>query len=218
MGILSSLEKNKILGNKKSEPMKKIIKNIKEVKPLKNETHRNVWLRFLLVILLFLAYTIYISTKFGAGEGFLLSWLTWSFFVLSTPVADAGFLIGFPLRLIFRIRMFVSEIYVTGAAILLNIFVYFLNPSIYSKTALLTVFKNIIDQPFPMWIIFILSGVGTFMSVKFGDELFDVARHKDRTYHKKHHKKQKFVIMSFVFVITLVVYYILLNKMGIKFS
>ncbi|MDA3839603.1 MAG: hypothetical protein PF572_00805 [Patescibacteria group bacterium] len=198
--------------------MKKIIKNIKEVKPLKNETHRNVWLRFLLVILLFLAYTIYISTKFGAGEGFLLSWLTWSFFVLSTPVADAGFLIGFPLRLIFRIRMFVSEIYVTGAAILLNIFVYFLNPSIYSKTALLTVFKNIIDQPFPMWIIFILSGVGTFMSVKFGDELFDVARHKDRTYHKKHHKKQKFVIMSFVFVITLVVYYILLNKMGIKFS
>jgi hypothetical protein len=218
LGILSSLEKNKILGNKKSEPMKKIIKNIKEVKPLKNETHRNVWLRFLLVILLFLAYTIYISTKFGAGEGFLLSWLTWSFFVLSTPVADAGFLIGFPLRLIFRIRMFVSEIYVTGAAILLNIFVYFLNPSIYSKTALLTVFKNIIDQPFPMWIIFILSGVGTFMSVKFGDELFDVARHKDRTYHKKHHKKQKFVIMSFVFVITLVVYYILLNKMGIKFS
>jgi len=196
--------------------MEKIIENIKEVKPLKNETHRNVWLRFLFVILLFLAYTIYISTKFGAGEGFFLSWLTWSFFVLSTPVADAGFLVGFPLRLMFRVRMFVSEIYVTGVAILLNVFAYLLNPNIYSKTKLLTVFKHIIDQPFPMWIIFILSGIGTFMSVKFGDELFDVARHRDRTYHKKHHKKQRFIIMSFVFAITLIVYYILLNKMGIE--
>ena len=196
--------------------MQKIIKNIKEIKPFKHETHRNVWLRFLAVLFIFIAYSIFISVKYGAKEGFMLSWLSWSFFVLSTPVADAGFLIAFPLRLILKIRMMNSEIFVTIVAVGLNIFAYFFTPEIYNKTALLTVFKHIIDQPFPMWIIFILSAIGTFVSIKFGDELFDVVRHKDRKFHRKHYKKQRFVLMVFLFAITLVMYNILLSKMGVK--
>ncbi len=196
--------------------MKKIINNIKEVKPFDHKTHRNVWLRFIFVILIFVAYFIFISMKYGAGEGFLLSWLTWSFFVLSTPIADAGFLLAFPLRLILKIRMFISEIYILFVAIFLNLFVYFFRPELYSKTSLLKLFKHIIDQPFPMWIIFILSAIGTFMSVKFGDELFDVVRHEDRKFHKKHHKKHKLVFMVFLFVATLIMYNILLGKMGIN--
>ena len=196
--------------------MKQIIENIKEIKPFEHKTHRNVWLRFLLVFFIFFVYSIFISMKYGAGEGFLLSWLTWSFFVLSTPIADAGFLLAFPLRLILKVRMFVSEIYITIVAILLNLFVYFLRPELYSKTTLLSVFKDIIDQPFPMWTIFILSAIGTFMSVRFGDELFDVVKHEDREFHQKHRKKHKLIFMIFLFAITLVMYNILLGKMGIK--
>ncbi len=196
--------------------MQKISENIKELKPFEHKTHRNVWLRFLLVAFIFIVYSIFISMKYGAGEGFLLSWLTWSFFVLSTPIADAGFLLAFPLRLILKVRMFTSEIYITIVAIVLNFFMYFLKPELYNKTALLTIFKHIIDQPFPMWIIFILSAIGTFMSVKFGDELFDVVKHEDREFHQKHHKKHKLVFMVFLFAITLVMYNILLNKMGIE--
>ncbi len=193
-----------------------ILKNIKEINPFKHETHRNVWLRFLAVLLVFVAYSIFISIKYGAKEGFMLSWLTWSFFVLSTPIADAGFLIAFPLRLLLRVRMMKSEIFVTFVAIGLNLYAYFFAPTLYNKTALLTIFKHIIDEPFPMWIIFILSAIGTFVSIKFGDELFDVVRHKDRHFHRQHFKKQRFVLMIFLFVATLAVYNILLNKMGIN--
>ncbi len=196
--------------------MKQIVENIKEIKPFKHETHRNVWLRFLAVLFVFVAYLVFISIKYGAKEGFLLSWMTWSFFVLSTPVADAGFLIAFPLRLLLRVRMMTSEIFVTISAITLNIYAYFFAPEIYDKTALLTIFKHIIDEPFPMWIIFILSGIGTFVSIKFGDELFDVVRHKDRKFHRRHYKKQRFILMVFLFMITFVMYNILLNKMGIS--
>ena len=82
-------------------------------------------------------YFAFISYKYGLEQGFFVSLLTWSFFVLCTPVADAGFLIDFPLRLITKIKMFYAEIFVWLFAISLNFYAFFLKPKIYNKTKIL---------------------------------------------------------------------------------
>lgn len=183
---------------------------------VKQETHKHIWLKFLLVVSIFFGYFVFISFQYGLNDGFLITWLTWSFFVLCTPVADAGFLIDFPIRILLKYRMFVSEFFVWGIAILLNFYAYFFSPETYQKTKMLSLFEHILSEPIPFWIIIILSGIGTFLSIKFGDELFDVLKHKNRKYHKKHHFKWKAISMVFIFFIILVIYDFLLKKLGIE--
>lgn len=152
----------------------------------------------MLVLLVFLGYFIFIASQYGLLDGFFVTTLTWSFFVLCTPIADAGFLFDFPFRLITRIRMLFSEIVVWGIAILLNIFTFFIHPEIYSKTKLLLLFKHILEQPFPFWSIIFVSAIGTFMSIKFGDELIDKVKHMERDIYDKHKYRYKYLSMIFI--------------------
>jgi hypothetical protein len=62
---------------------------------VKHETKRHILIKFLLVLFVFIIYFGFIALK----DGFYVTILTWSFFVLCTPVADAGFLLDFPFRL-----------------------------------------------------------------------------------------------------------------------
>ena len=78
---------------------------------------RQVLIKFLLLVLVLLGYLGYLTYTLDFRTGSVAALLTWSFFVLCTPIADAGFLLDFPLRLIFGIRMFISEIVVWGIAI-----------------------------------------------------------------------------------------------------
>ncbi|MCA9353073.1 hypothetical protein KC901_02720, partial [Patescibacteria group bacterium] len=66
---------------------------------IQHETKRNALIRFALVLILFVGYFAFIAFRYGLENGFLVTAGTWSFFVLCTPVADAGFLLDFPLRL-----------------------------------------------------------------------------------------------------------------------
>lgn len=196
--------------------MKFILENIKEIKPHIHKTHRHAWIKFLLVLLVFLGYFTFVSLKYGASQGFLVTWLTWSLFVLGTPVADAGLLIDFPIRLVLGIRMLVSEIFVWVMAISLNIMTHLFYPEVYAKTAVLRIFKYIIDSPIVLISIVSLSALGTFLSIRFGDELIDVLHHNDMEFKKKHNTKHNVLLTVFVFVIILVLYNFLLRKAGIE--
>jgi len=196
--------------------MSKILtEKIKSRHLLKHSTKRNVLRKFLLVLLIFVSYFFFIAKKYGIQQGFLVSILTWSFFVLCTPIADAGFLIDFPLRLITRIPMFFSEIFVWVIAISLNFYAYFLTPTIYEKTKILIFFKHILNKPFPFWSIIFISALGTFVSIKFGDELLNKVDHHERTIYKKHKYNYRFILMIFIFVITITLYDFLLKKLGV---
>jgi len=183
---------------------------------LKHETKRHVLIKFALVLLIFVGYFIFIASQYGIKEGFFVSILTWSFFVLCTPVADAGFLIDFPLRLVIKIKMVVSEVFVWVIAISLNLYAFFVVPEVYTKTKILLLFKYILEKPIPFWSIIILSMVGTFVSIKFGDELMDKSKHKERKLYEKHKYNHKFIIMIFLFAITFILYDFLLKKLGVN--
>jgi hypothetical protein len=193
-----------------------IIKKIKEKFNLKHETKKHTLRKFILVFLVLITYFLITSLKIGFKEGISITLLTWSFFVLSTPIADAGFLLDFPIRLITKLRMVYSEIIVWVIAIALNIFYFFTNPEIYNQTILLSLFKQILSQPYPLWIIIILSGIGTFLSIVFFDELMDVKYHKHRKKYHKHISKYQYILFVFIILLIITIYYFVIKQLGIN--
>lgn len=176
---------------------------------------RQVLVKFLGLVALLVGYFIYLSLKFDLATGGMAAALTWSFFVLCTPVADAGFLLDFPLRLLFGIRMVVSEFLVWGVAISLNALALAVMPQFYDTTVLTRVLHQILTTPWPYWAVIVLSGFGTFLSVRFGDELMDIMHHKDRSFFHSHHFKYEIVLIVF-FVMVLLGYFELIAKLGLE--
>ena len=197
--------------------IKKLKDYVKKSKILTHETKRVSLKRFLLLVAVIISYFIFVSIKFGLNQGFMVTILTWSFFVFCTPIADAGFLLDFPVRLITRIRMIHSEMMVWSIASLLNIFSLIFNRKIYERTILLKLLKHVLLHPFPFWAIIALSAIGTYLSIYFGDELMDVSKNKYRKKYMKHKNKYKLVLIIFIVVVIIILYDFLLKKLGIKF-
>lgn len=147
--------------------------------------------------------------------GGIASLLTWSFFVLCTPIADAGFLLDFPLRLLFGIRMLISEIVVWVLAIMVNIISLLYFAEYYQTTKLTRLFHSILTNPYPYWSVILISGVGTFLSIRFADELMDIVHHRDREFFHRHNFKHELVIIVFLIII-FIGYYELLASLGIE--
>lgn len=176
---------------------------------------RQVLIKFLLLVVLMAGYFAYLSVEYDLLTGGVAALLTWSFFVLCTPIADAGFLLDFPLRLLFGIRMMLSEIAVWTIAISINSLALLYFSEYYATTPLTKLFHQILVNPYPYWAIILLSVVGTFLSVRFGDEMMDVAHHHDRNFFHSHHFKHELVLAAF-FLMVLFGYYELMVSLGIN--
>jgi len=155
------------------------------------------------------------SWKYDASTGFTVALLSWSFFVLCTPVADGGFILAFPIRLLFGIRMSITQVVLWFVAIGLNIFILISASNAYDLTFLTKLLKHILTEPYPYWGILILSAAGTLLSIYFGDEMMDVTSHKDRVKHHRHGLKYRTVLVSGLGVLTVVSYYYLLDSLNI---
>jgi hypothetical protein len=191
---------------------------IKEQAPkfsIKHETHRETLLRFIALALILIAYFLYMSWKYDAATGLVVALLTWSFFVLCTPVADGGFILAFPVRLLFGIKMSITQVVLWFVAVAINIFMLITASSAYDLTFLTRLLKHILTVPYPYWSILILSAVGTLLSIYFGDEMMDVASHNNRALHHRHGLKYRTVLVAGLGILTVVSYYYLLNSLNV---
>lgn len=184
------------------------------MKDIAPKLSKQVFVKFALLLALFGGYFAYLSYEFDLLTGGVSSLLTWSFFVLCTPVADAGFLLDLPLRLLFGIRMIISEVAVWIVAIFINVGTLLLVPFYYETTLITKLLKQIIITPYPYWGVIGLSAIGTFLSIRFGDELMDVIHHRDRAFFHSHHFKHELVLVVF-FVLALFGYYELIKSLEI---
>ncbi len=191
-----------------------MITKLKEI--LKHDTKKQVFKRFLTVLTIFTIYLIFVIFKYGLKDGILVGLLTWSFFVFCTPVADAGFLVGFPARILAGIRMLHSQILVYFIATAIVLFSLTFSPEVFEKTILLKIFKTILLNPFPYWIIIVICAIGTFLSVLFGDELMDVFKHDERKIWKKHGFTHNLVILLFLFILCFLIYFYLMSELGLE--
>jgi len=183
---------------------------------LKYETKRYILKKYTLVLLILIAYFLITIFTMGLKNGLLVTIVTWSFFLFCTPLPDAGILLSLPIRLVSKIKMVYSQIGVFVIGILINLFVLLLYPKIYSRTILLSLFHEIIFNPWPYWIIIILSVFGTLLSLYFGDELMDVNYHKDRKKYHKHLALYQYISYSAIIILTIIIYFFLINNLGVK--
>lgn len=195
--------------------MMKHIQNLKE--HFYHDVRKIFANKFVAVFTIVVLYFIFASWHFGLKDGFLVMALTWSFFVLATPIPDGGIILDLPIRYFTGIKMLTSEIFVWAIAIGMNILCLVLNQEIYDKTFLLTIFKDIMIEPIPYSLIIILSGVGTFFTLYIGDEVYDVLSHKKSDRHKKHSQKLKLVVLVSIIVFVMIMYELLLKHLGVKF-
>ena len=185
---------------------------------IKHETHKETIIKFLALVVVLTAYFIYMSWKFDASTGLGLALLSWSFFVLCTPVADAGFILAFPIRLLFGIRMAISQVVLWFIAIGINITMLITSSNTYELTFLTRLLKQILTEPLPYWSILIVSTLGTFLSVYIGDEMMDVTTHKQREKHHQHGFKYRSLLVIAFGLITVLAYYHLLSSLDIQLS
>jgi uncharacterized membrane protein len=182
---------------------------------IKHETHRETLLKFIALALILAAYFLYMSWKYDASTGFAVALLTWSFFVLCTPVADGGFILAFPIRLLFGIKMAITQVVLWFVAIALNLFMLLSESKAYDLSFLTKLLKHILTVPYPYWSILILSAAGTLLSIYFGDEMMDVTSHKERKIHQRHGLKYRTVLVAGLSMLTVVSYYYLLDSLNI---
>lgn len=170
--------------------------------------------KFLLLCALMAGYFGYLTYEYDLLTGGVAALLTWSFFVLCTPIADAGFLLDFPLRLLFGIRMVISEIVVWAIAITINAYSLHYATSYYNTTILTKLLHQILITPYPYWLIILLSGAGTFLSVYLGDGVMDIISHSDQKSLYPRHIKYK-ILMILSFIIIIFIYYNLVASLNI---
>lgn len=164
------------------------------------------YIKIIALAFILLAYFLYVSYEFDIKTGGMSSVLLWSFFVLCTPIADAGFLLDFPIRLLFNIKMLFTEVIVWLVAIIVNLLCFNFASYYYSKTAVTKLFYLILSNPYPYWSIILLSFIGTFLSIKFGDDIWDNFNNHNSN------NKSKFIIMSILIGLAVFLYYHLLKE------
>lgn len=182
---------------------------------IKHETHIETLLKFITLTLILVSYFLYMSWKYNASTGFSVAVLTWSFFVLCTPIADGGFILAFPVRLLFGVKMSITQIVLWFVAIAINIYMLISKSGTYDLSFLTRLLKHILTVPYPYWAILILSAIGTLLSIYFGDEMMDVTSHKHRALHHRHGLKYRTVLIAGLSILTIVSYYFLLNSLNI---
>jgi hypothetical protein len=193
-----------------------IREKMRQSKLVQHETKRDSLSKFIFILSILVAYFWFVAGEYGAEYGIAITALTWSFFVMCTPIADAGFLIDFPLRVFADIRMMRTEIMVWVGAIAMNVYSLLYHPGIYEKTIVLKLFNHILITPYPFWGIIILSAMGTFLSIYFGDELMDVVSYSERTEHAKHKLKHDFILFLFIIIAVIALYDFLLEELGVE--
>lgn len=186
---------------------------ISEDKSMKQPKHQ-AFTKFLLLLLIVFSYFAYLAYQYDLMTGGIAALITWSFFVLCSPVADAGFLLDFPVRLLFGVRMVISEIVVWVVAIVINILALLYFSDYYQTTVITQIMHLILTNPIPYWAVIVLSCIGTFLSIRFGDELMDVLHHKDRMFYLRHHFKYEIILFVF-FLFILLSYYEIISELGV---
>ncbi len=182
---------------------------------IKHQTHFESITKFIFLFGLLISYFTYLTYKHDFSKGGIAVALTWSFFVLCTPIADAGFLIDFPLRLLFGFRMVVVEIFVWILAIGITVVTLLISPHHFEMTLITRVFYKILCNPYPYWSIIILCCIGTFSSIYFGDEMIDVIGHHERIKHHKHGFKYKAIALLGLTLLVVSIYYQIISDLGI---
>jgi len=111
--------------------------------------------------------------------------------------------------------MLILEIAIWCFTIIINLLSLNYFSEYYGTTELTKVFHLILIIPYPYWGIVLLSAIGTFLSIHFGDEMIDIVHHDWKTLFRKPSYRHKLIIMVVIFAIIIIGYYELITSLGL---
>ena len=130
------------------------------------------WGRWIAVASIAVAYAAYMARRIGARAGLAVTYLTWCFVVLATPLA-AGAWVNVPMRMITGIPMVTIELVVVTVVLVTSALSVLFFPQVFRHTAVLRAFYIMLVTPVPYWGIFVVCIFGTLLSVRLGDIVMD---------------------------------------------
>lgn len=170
-------------------------------------------IKFIILLVLFILYYFYISTKIGFKNGIHSIILTWCSLVLCTPLSDAGFIIDFPLILFFNIPMVITQLFVFFLSIVIVLFYIFYSNLIehFKKTFVLKNFYKVLSIPYPWYFLILISQIGTFASVKIYDTIYFYFTEKNKK--KNPFLTKKFIIVFSIFILSWIIWYFITKSL-----
>lgn len=162
----------------------------------------NKLFKFSCLLIIVVGYFLYLKQSYGFETSGIIIAVTWSFFVLCTPVADAGILIDFPMRLLFKFKMIYTEIFVWVTALFIAIYFITSLPQIFDTTYILQMYKKILLTPFPYWSVIIICSIGTFLTIFFADEMYEYIFNR-KNINKNELKKIFYIVVFYAIIIIL---------------
>ena len=130
---------------------------------------------FVLVFCLFLVYFVFKAVKYGIRQGFNLTVLTWCFFLLGTPVVNSGLLIDVPVKYLFAQKMHHTQLFVSFFGLFLSYCYLYFYKQLFTLTKHTRLLYKMITDPFSIYgILFIICGIGTLISAKLIDIVYDL--------------------------------------------
>ena len=151
--------------------------------PNKRNVAESLGTRWFVVAGCVVLYALFMTYRLGVRDGLVVTYLTWCFLVLGTPVADAGGLLDVPVRLLTGIPMVWVETCVITVSIISVAAILWWSPKAFDHTPLLRAFRIILTTPVPYWAIVVVCIIGTILSVRLGDlvidKMYDAVREKN---------------------------------------
>lgn len=111
---------------------------------------------------LFLFVVFYLVKHHGFHQGLLASYLTWSFFVLCTPIISRALLISNIIGKLTGSNLYNAGLFTWSVALISNMFLLNLAPSIYNINPLSSFLAHALMTPRPHWLLIGMCGTNVW--------------------------------------------------------
>ena len=206
--VLNIKSKKEIQNNKIEEEIQNTIHGNKNENIIKNNTKLNKTYLYIYdsVVIMFILLMVFFIFYNGFYKGCIKSLFVWSFFVLCTPVPEAGLLISLPLKRYFGFKMDVSQFAVSLFACMLLFYFYCIEQKIIKNNLIGNLFLGLINYKY--YSIIFISVISSVLTSNLLDNIINHFINKDEINHL-------YLKIGTIFVFILIYIYLLNNLLNV---
>ena len=110
----------------------------------KNQKNKTYLYIYDVIVILFILLFIFFIFYNGLYKGTINSLFIWAFFVLCTPVPEAGLLISLPVKRYFNIRMDICQTFVSLLALFMIFYFYYTDKKVINTSFIGKLFNGLV--------------------------------------------------------------------------
>lgn len=200
--ILNIKSKKEIQNIENEEEIQNTINGTKKINKL-NKTYLYIYDAVVIMFILLMVFFIFCN---GFYKGCIKSLFVWSFFILCTPVPEAGLLISLPLKRYFGFKMELSQIVVSLFACMIIFYFYCIEQKIIKNNLIGNLFLGLINYKY--YSIIFISFISSVLTSNLLDNIINHFINKDEINHL-------YLKMGTIFVLLLIYIYLLNNLLNV---